>query len=291
MSFVASNIVNSAKRAVNSFATDAFTTSGSSGLYDRARPTYPADAVKKVLSLFDGRPKGRLIEVGAGTGIFTKCLIQHPEAAEAVAKISAVEPSSGMREGFNKNEALHQEPVGVSIVDGSFAELPFPDASADLVIGAQCYHWAHPNYGTTMKEFARVLMPEGTLAFIWNLEDRGTRWVADVRDAYERHEQNTPQYRLGWWRECFETAEYKDNFDPAQEHRFVLAHPITEQGAVDRVLSKSYITCLPKEEQDEVVKRVRGIVSAAEDKVWIDKEKGIFEYPYETMLYTMRKRN
>lgn len=115
-----------------------------------------------------------------------------------------------MREAFGRNEALHNEcPIDVSVVDGSFSDLPFSDGTADVIVGAQCYHWAHPNYGPTMKEFARVLKSEGTLALIWNLEDRSTKWVANVRDAYERHEQGTPQFRLGWWKTCFETSEFQ----------------------------------------------------------------------------------
>lgn len=37
---------------------------------------------------------------------------------------------------------------------------------------AQAFHWAHPNYDGAMKEIARVLKPDGTAFFIWNMEDR-----------------------------------------------------------------------------------------------------------------------
>ena len=117
-----------------------------------------------------------------------------------------------MRQGFLKSPLLQpnrSSPPQVEIKDGSFAELPFPSSSADIIVGAQCWHWAHPNYGEAVAEFARVLKPGGTLAFIWNLEDRETDWVAKVRDAYEAYERGTPQYRLGWWRETFKTSEYK----------------------------------------------------------------------------------
>jgi len=80
-------------------------------------------------------------------------------------------------------------------------------------IGAQCYHWADPNYAETMREFARVLKPGGTLAFIWNLEDRKTaKWVGQIRDAYEAYEDGVPQYHLRWWEKAYQTAEYKVRF-------------------------------------------------------------------------------
>ena len=37
--------------------------------------------------------------------------------------------------------------------------------------GWQAFHWC-PDYEKAAQEFARVLKPQGTLAFIWNLEDR-----------------------------------------------------------------------------------------------------------------------
>ena len=117
-----------------------------------------------------------------------------------------------MRQGFLKSPLLQpnrSSPPQVEIQDGSFAELPFPSSSADIIVGAQCWHWAHPNYGEAIAEFARVLKPGGTLAFIWNLEDREVGWVGKVRDAYEAYERGTPQYRLGWWKATFQTSEYK----------------------------------------------------------------------------------
>lgn len=161
---------------------------------------------------------------GAGTGIFTSNLINHPQAGEKIKSLIAIEPSSGMREGFNKNEGLipylsSSSPSStaeggkptVEVRDGSFGEIPAADGTIDLIIGAQCFHWAHPNYQSAMNEFSRVLKPKsGVLALIWNLEDRNkASWVGKIRDVYEKYEAGTPQYRLGWWRETFDTQSYK----------------------------------------------------------------------------------
>ncbi len=35
----------------------------------------------------------------------------------------------------------------------------------------QAFHWC-PDYDKAVAEFARVLKPQGIVAFIWNLEDR-----------------------------------------------------------------------------------------------------------------------
>jgi hypothetical protein len=83
---------------------------------------------------------------GAGTGIFTSNLVNAPTAKNKIASITAIEPSSGMREAFTKNENLKQfqssgngddgpVPPRLEVKDGSFAEIPVPDASVDLIVG------------------------------------------------------------------------------------------------------------------------------------------------------------
>ena len=75
-----------------------------------------------------------------------------------------------MRQTFQ--EKTQDERVTVS--DGTFTATGEPDSSADMVIIAQAFHWAHPDYDGAMKEVARVLKPNGTAFFIWNMEDRSS---------------------------------------------------------------------------------------------------------------------
>lgn len=63
MATIAQNVAQSLKKAVNSFATDNFTTSGASGLYDRARPSYPVEAVEKFLSVLGTKTNAHIVEV------------------------------------------------------------------------------------------------------------------------------------------------------------------------------------------------------------------------------------
>lgn len=111
--------------------------SGSSGLYDRARPSYPAEAHAQILSLLAPNSKSRVVELGAGTGLFTRGFVAAAQSAEhsgRVGSVLAVEPSEGMREGFeNKLKDVEQGAIDVKIVDGTFERIPVEDASADLV--------------------------------------------------------------------------------------------------------------------------------------------------------------
>ena len=70
----------------------------------------------------------------------------------------------------------------------------------------------------------------------------------------------------------------------------MIKHPTSEQGVVDRALSKSYITAQPPEEQAKIEQGIRDILKTASGRVWIDENAGTFEYPYRTSLYLMTKK-
>ena len=50
------------------------------------------------------------------------------------------------------------------------------------------------------------------MQLIWNLEDRSTPWVGDVRDIYEAYEEGSPQYWRNLWVGIFDTEAYKNLF-------------------------------------------------------------------------------
>lgn len=80
------------------------------------------------------------------------------------------------------------------------------------------------------------------------------------------------------------------NFEVPQQLDFHVVHPTTSQGVIDRVWSKSYITAQPKQVQDEIAERIKQILEDGQDRIWIDEKEGVFEYPYETNLYLMKRK-
>ncbi|KAN0076854.1 hypothetical protein V8E55_010709 [Tylopilus felleus] len=192
-----------------------------------------------------------------------------------------------MREVF-KQRVNHEL---VSINDGAFDNVPtVEDGWADLIIIAQAFHWC-PDYGKACSEFARVLKPTGVVAFIWNLEDRGAAgWVAQLRDRIEKYEQGTPQFRLGLWRQAFSTEAYNNNFKLPEEKEWIYHLEISEEICVDRALSKSYTAILPPDEKEKVSQDIKAILAKGDGKIWIDESKGIFQYPYKTLVVLSRKK-
>ncbi len=118
----------------------------------------------------------------------------------------------------------------------------------------------------------------------------GASWVAQLRDLYEPYEQGTPQFRLDLWRQVFDTPSYQKHFKPHEEKNWQYKLTSDTNGVVNRVFSKSYISVLPDEEKAAVKSSVLDIVDRGDDLVWVDKEVGIFEYPYKTLVVVASKR-
>ena len=127
-------------------------------LYDAVRPSYPSEAVRWLV----GEAPRRILELGAGTGIFTRVL----EASGH--EVVAIEPDAEMRARL-----LARSP-GVQTYHGEAEAIPLPDASVDAVVCAQAHWWFDPEraYG----EIARVIRPGGVFGAIWNTPTPATPW-------------------------------------------------------------------------------------------------------------------
>lgn len=128
--------------------------------YVRFRPGYPAVIVQHLRSLLPA--SGPLVaDVGAGTGIFTRILLEHG------CIVHAVEPNRAMR--LEAEQSLKLLP-GFFAVDGDAVSTTLADNSVDAVTAAQAFHWFASH--ETVSEFDRILRPEGVVLLTWN--DRRT---------------------------------------------------------------------------------------------------------------------
>jgi SAM-dependent methyltransferase len=114
----------------------------------------------KVRKALGGRlPRfARSLEVGAGTGYFSLNLLQAGVVDEAV----CTDISPGMITTLRANAARIGRPVEAVVADAE--DLPFEDASFDLVLGHAVLHHL-PDLDRAFAEFSRVLRPGGTILF------------------------------------------------------------------------------------------------------------------------------
>jgi ubiquinone/menaquinone biosynthesis C-methylase UbiE len=99
---------------------------------------------------------GRALEIGAGTGYFTLNLLQSGVVGEAV----CTDISPGMLDALRAN--ADRLGLDVETVACDAEDLPFPDASFDLVFGHAVLHHL-PGLDRAFSEFRRVLRPGGRL--------------------------------------------------------------------------------------------------------------------------------
>jgi SAM-dependent methyltransferase len=136
--------------------------------YDQARPSYPT-AVIDALEPLDGR---RVLDVGAGTGIASRLLL------ERGAHVIAADTSAAML--VHAREYSPELPIVVA--DG--ARLPLANRSVDLICFAQAWHWLDPV--ARHVESARVLRRSGRWAAWWShARADGEPWFDQTWQAIE----------------------------------------------------------------------------------------------------------
>jgi SAM-dependent methyltransferase len=220
--------------------------------YERARPSYPPDAVAWIVDALRIAPGRVVADVAAGTGKFTRLI------APTGAWIVAVEPVEGMR------ARLPRMPTTAA----SAERLPFRDESLDAITVAQAFHWF--DAPAAFAEFHRVLRPGGRLALVWNARDRSVPWVDEVWSIMDRVEKRAPWSGNEQWRDSafFESSWFGELHEATFRHE----QRLSPADVVERVRSVSHVAVLPPEQREAVLEQVRTLLrddpaTAGEDEL------------------------
>jgi 8-oxo-dGTP pyrophosphatase MutT (NUDIX family)/SAM-dependent methyltransferase len=194
--------------------------------YERYRPGYPAEAVEWLV----GDQPARVLDLGAGTGKLTRALVV------AGHDVTAVEPSEPML------AELRSALPGVDARVGSAEAIPADDASFDVVIVAQAFHWFDKS--VAVPEIARVLCPGGRFALVWNLRDESEPWVRAIWSVIAPDE---PRVILH--------AELPNGapLSPMENATFAHSQRVDRETVLGLALSRSYVASAPPERQAELL--------------------------------------
>jgi SAM-dependent methyltransferase len=147
--------------------------------YDIYRPDPPSAAA----ALLGDVAGLEVLEVGAGTGKFTRLLV------ELGAHVSIVEPDDDMR------RVLLRRSPDVSVLPGRAEEVPAHESSFDVVVSSSAWHWFTQPEATN--EVARVLRDHGSLFVLWNGFSRDDPWTAELMKLRQRPDDARARPR-GW---------------------------------------------------------------------------------------------
>ena len=117
--------------------------------------------------------RGRVVEIGAGTGLNAAL---YPD--DGIAELVLTEPDAAMRRKLARR--LQRRGREARIVDAPAERLPFPDASVDTVVSTLVLCTV-PDPERTLNEIARVLRPDGQLLFIEHVRSN-SRFLAACQD-------------------------------------------------------------------------------------------------------------
>jgi ubiquinone/menaquinone biosynthesis C-methylase UbiE len=197
--------------------------------YDRYRPDYPAAAIDFVIERCGLKRGARLIDVGCGTGISTRLF-----AARGLVGVG-IEPNADMRRVAETTPC----PDGPrpTYRNGRADALDVPDASADLILAAQAFHWFAND--AALHEFSRVLVRGGWVVLMWNDVDREHSFTGAFARALV---ETSPEPKIAAWRQS-ETGEVLLNsplFTKPERREFPHEQALDLDGLLGRAFSASF---------------------------------------------------
>jgi len=228
-------------------------------VYEESRPGYPPEIVDWLV------PAGarRVLDIGAGTGKFTRLLRR--EGREVV----AVDPSAEML------DVLRAHASGIETLVGTAEKIPLPDESIDAVTFAQSWHWVEPERG--VPEVARVLKPGGALGLVWNSRDERVQWVRELGVAMGTNDTYSPasldDYPIG---SPFESGEVTE---------LSWVQKLDRRRILDLVRSRSYFLVKSADEQAETLREVESVLDRRPEI----EHDGVIELPYVTQAFRFRR--
>ena len=123
-------------------------------------------------SVLVGNARGRVVEIGAGTGLN---VAHYPDE---ITELVLTEPDAAMRRRLARR--LQRDGRGARIVDAPAERLPLADASVDTVVSTLVLCTVN-DPERTLGEIARVLRPDGQLLFIEHVR-ASSRFLAACQD-------------------------------------------------------------------------------------------------------------
>jgi len=214
--------------------------------YAAARPGYPAALFAFLAAELGMTPGDTAADLGAGTGLFTRHLL------DMGLEVVAVEPNDPMRR--MADDALSGR-AGYRSVDAPAESTGLPGASWDWVVAAQAFHWFDAE--AVAREVERLLRPGGRCVLVWNerlvdttpflqeyeafLREWGVDYDA-VTASYEHPEAMERVLGRGYESRSFRNAQVLDR-----------------AGLEARVLSSSYMPGVHSEAATEMLASLRAL--------------------------------
>jgi SAM-dependent methyltransferase len=235
--------------------------------YDRARPSYPAALVERVIAASPGRD---VLDVGCGTGIVAR------QFQAAGCSVLGVEPDARM--------AGQARQRGLEVEVARFEDWDLAGRAFDAVVAGQAWHWIDPVAGAA--KAAQALRPGGRIAAFWNASQPPPNLAEAFAAVFRRVLPDSPLFQRpapgvdaysGLCAKAADGIRETGAFGDPERWEFGWDRPYTRDEWLDQVPTSGFAARL----QPNTMEQILAGIGAA-----IDTAGGRFTMHYTTVAVT-----
>lgn len=153
-------------------------------IYDKYRPEYPKEYIEYLKKSCNLNSESKVADIGAGTGIFTKQLLDNDLF------VLAVEPNEDMRNVLKEKLKDYKKFIEI---DGTAENTNISNKSIDIVTASQAFHWF--DIDGFRKECKRILKPNGKVCLLWNMLDMNSDITKEQEQIHYKYTKRTFKYK------------------------------------------------------------------------------------------------
>jgi SAM-dependent methyltransferase len=217
--------------------------------YDRARPAYPDELIRRVIATSPGTD---FLDVGCGTGIGAR------QYRASGINVLGVDVDTRMAEFARQ--------TGIEVEIGKFEEWDSRGRSFDAVVAGQAWHWVDPVLGAA--KAAQVLRPHGLLALYWHVFNPPAQVADPFEDVLNRVAPDGPLKTPGLDLQQRNLSRAVDGihtaggFGEPEQWRFEWQRHYTRDEWLDHLATTGQLTVLPPEQLNTVLNTVGAAVDS-----------------------------
>jgi SAM-dependent methyltransferase len=246
-------------------------------LYQRARPSYPAELFDDLADLAGLSEGSRVLEIGCGTGQATLSLARRGYS------VLCVELGAGLAAAARRN--LEPFP-NVEVVHANFESWEPERADFDAIVAFTAFHWVDPEL--RYEKAARLLREGGSLVVAGSLHVQrpgGDSFWTDVQEDYDAvvpSPENRPPPLPDEIDDLREEIEGSGRFEYVAARRYVWDQPYSVDEYISLLNTYSGHRALDDERRTQLYDRIRRRIEARPDRRVVKT--------YITMLNVARRR-
>ena len=221
--------------------------------YDRARPSYPAALVERVIAANPGRD---VLDVGCGTGIVAR------QFQAAGCSVLGVEPDARM--------AGRARQRGLEVEVSTFEDWDPAGRSFDAVVAGQAWHWIDPVAGAARA--AQALRPGGRIAAFWNAFQPPPDLAEAFAEVFRRVLPDSPVFRRpargadaysGLCAKAADGMREAGAFGDPEQWQFDWDRPYTRDEWLEQVPTSGFAARLRPDTMEQILAGIGAAIDAA----------------------------